>query len=189
MRYLINDSELSEESALQLYQTMLTWFALHSDKFVFTIQSGVYDEQENEERLRKLGQITDIEVSEMQAQISSFSDKVLPLLNKLSELVEVSLNDKERKVLKVEGNPTNEFIYELTHQSTPNLVVSGSPAPVEDLEMLDNGRSIYRLYDYGRTQIIEITELEFQDLCKTLERAGLNPTSIQIAPTYLTDQV
>ncbi len=90
--------------------------------------------------------------------------------------------------MQISGASSQELIQALTEQAAPPRAVAGDLSPVEDILLFSGERTLYALYDYGRTQVLDLDNDELTNLRQTLEQSGLDPGVIVMAPPYTTDQ-
>lgn len=170
-RYLIDEHDLEPETELALYRTTLAWAAGRAERFVFVLQPDLYDELAQVKLLTSLGSVT-------------FSPEVRGSDNWISRNL-AKLFGKSKERLQVEGSPNDTFVQILTSMTAPPRAIAGDLSPVEDVEIFIGGRIIYRLSDYGRTQILELDNEELDNLRQVLEAAGLNAERVILAPLYV----
>lgn len=171
MRYLVDDHDLDEATALALYRTIIRWVAQRADHIEISIQRQVYDDPTAVADLLELGEITGGAASQAFGR---------------------SLQSTQRRgtsdSVRVSGAPNARFVSALTERAAPRRAVSGDLSPVEDIVLSRHGRVLYELYDYGRTQMLDLDDDELADLRQTLKRAALNPAAVVVAPPYVTDE-
>jgi hypothetical protein len=187
MRYLIDERDTEPEISLALYKSILTWAAARSDSFMLSLQSGIYDNLDDETRLRALGKVTTFLAPEPTVSEIHLFQEVINIFSNLADIVQVRVNDRSTEVLQVRGTPDQMFVQELTRRGSPERATSGDLCPAEDVEMFVGDRRLYGLYDYGRTQVLDLTDEELESLCQTLTHAGLDPTYVIPAPPYITN--
>lgn len=158
MRYLVDEKELEPEDSLATYQLALAWAVPRSDRFVLLIEPEAYDDRAYLLRLYALGNATTPEDS------------------RLDDMVQVT------------GIPGAALIQELTRKQSPPNATSGDLCPVQQATLFQGERRLYACYDYGRTQILDLTLAEADDLRPTLEQKGLNGGILRPAPPYITYQ-
>jgi hypothetical protein len=156
MRYLIDDRDADEAAARALYRTLIRWAAPHADRFVIGLQRAVYDSPDDVARFTALGTVDDEREG-----------------------------SRDRDAVQIRGTLTEDAIRALTEHATPARAVAGDASPVEDVALFNGDRRIYALYDYGRTQMLDLDENQLASLRETLERAGFDPAVITIAPPYI----
>jgi hypothetical protein len=174
MRYMIGCQNAETETALALYRTTLTWAASYSDSFELDLQVNAYDDPDEVRHLCALGQAT---------AISDFK----PQRSALDQLF-TRLFRKPANSIQVKGTPDATFIRELTSKAAPANAVAGDVSPVEDLKLFSKGRLLYGSYDYGRAQVLDLTNEEYEELRQALEQAGLDPECLVLAPPYITER-
>lgn len=174
MHYLINEQDAEEAIALAQYHTVLRWAAGHADRFLISLQRHIYDDPGAIVRFSRLGEVVTTPNGEASANVTQRS------LAKLFKGASESL--------KISGVPSQELILALTEQTAPPRAVAGDLSPVEDILLFSGERSLYSLYDYGRTQILDLNEHELVGLRETLRQAGLDPAVVVVAPPYTTGE-
>lgn len=171
MRYLIDEHGIEPVTSLALYRTTLTWAAERGERFVLYFVPEAYDDPDVPTRLRALGTARETPSSEGSPGVLG------RLLGKLS-------GRKSR--VEVEGHPDQSFVREMTEHTAPAGAVAGDVSPVEDLMVFAGDRTLYASYDYGRTQVLDMTDEELVQLRQALERSGLDPERVVAAPPYVT---
>ena len=156
MRYLVDETELEPEDSLSAYRAALAWAVPRSDRFVLLIEPEVYDDHDYLLRLYALGKAA------------------LPADSRLDDMVQVT------------GRPGAALIQELTRKQSPPKATSGDLCPVQQATLFEGERRLYACYDYGRTQILDLTPEEADDLRPALEQQGLNGGILKPAPPYIT---
>jgi hypothetical protein len=151
---------------LAVYRTVLAWAAAQSDRFVVCLVPNVYGDPALLGRAREVP--PDVEPAGIVGRI-------------LRELADPC------SVVELEGRPGKDFVRAMTGHAAPARAVAGDSRPVEDVLLLAGDRTLYAAYDYGRTQILEITPGELDDLHGRLVRAGLDPGAIAPAPPYVSE--
>ena len=158
MRYLIDETNLGPEGSLAVYRLTVGWAAARGDRFVMLLERGVYDDPAELSRYTGLG-------------------KNLP-------------TDDPRLVdlIRVEGELSTSVVRELTRTGAPARAISGDVCPALQVTILVCDRTLYGCYDYGRTQMLDITNDELEDAKRTLVSGGLDPGVLTPAPRYVTDR-
>jgi len=95
-----------------------------------------------------------------------------------------ALTSRERLV-RVEGTIRAGVIQTLLKGTAPARAIAGDDSPAEAIEISREGRVIYALYDYGRTQLLDVTAEELEELRRELTRLGLDPALLVPAPLPL----
>lgn len=170
MRYLIDDREADPETALALYRSTLAWAAIRGERFVLRLQTGIYDDPADVTRLCALGQTT---AAPTVGPPSGLPDRIL-----------AKLFPNPEDIVEVRGTPDEAFVRELTRKPAPPRAVSGDVSPVEDVMVLIGDRRLYSLSDYGRDQVLNLTEEELDSLRQTLRQAGLEQERVIPAPSF-----
>jgi hypothetical protein len=93
----------------------------------------------------------------------------------------------QEDIIRVQGKADESFIQSLTSKGAPAKAVSGDVSPVEDVIVFIADRPLYASYDYGRTQVLELTQEELESLRKGLESQGLDSGRLIPAPPYVSD--
>jgi hypothetical protein len=93
---------------------------------------------------------------------------------------------RQAGTIEVEGTLSKELVEELTRSTAPARAVSGDVSPVEKAMIFAGDRPIYGSFDYGRTQVLDITLEELENLRLVLKQAGLDPAILVPAPPYVT---
>lgn len=163
MRYLIDQSPLEPDELLSAYRTVLTWAVAKADRFKMSLEHDVYDEPEDEERLRRLGASETIDPQVGGGLISR-------LLNRPAVLIRVT------------GTPSEELVAELTRKGAPARAIAGDLCPAEDFEAFLGDRLLFGCYDYGRVLLLDLAEEEKRTLSALLEQRGLDPKIVRITP-------
>jgi hypothetical protein len=152
MRYLIDEKNTSPETSLALYQITLAWAASAGDRFVLGLHDEIYDNPDDFSRLTKLGQP--------------------PLAPPLAI----------PGIVYAEGVPGPPLVEALTCRSAPARATAGDLCPAEIVLIYKGERTLYALYDYGRTQLLDLTPQELDQLRKTTSESGHDPASFIPAP-------
>lgn len=174
MRYLINEQDTDEATALARYHAVVRWAAAHADRFLISLQRHIYDDPSAVARFSGLGEVVTAPSGEAPASLAQRGQA------KLSKGASESLN--------IGGAPSEELIRALTEQTAPPNAIAGDLSPVEDILLFSGARTLYSLYDYGRTQMLDLDEQELADLYQTLQQAGLDPAVVVVAPPYTTGE-
>ncbi len=82
----------------------------------------------------------------------------------------------------IEGTPSSSFIQALTSKQAPQRAISGDNSPVEDVVIFVDDRPMYGSYDYGRTQLLNLTKEEAVAVEEMLHSLGLSPDVLVPAP-------
>jgi len=85
--------------------------------------------------------------------------------------------------LAAQETPDAFFVEVMTTRTAPGGAIAGDYAPVEDLALYDGDRRLYSCSDYGRTQLLELTPEELDELRDALAREGLPGDVLVPAPT------
>jgi hypothetical protein len=168
MRYFIDEGEIDEATALALYRAILRWAAARADRFVLGLQRNIYDDPDELARLLSLG-----------VSGSAPGSGVPP---DLVDRIRQKLFKGSSKAVQIEGTPNEELIRALTERAAPPLAVAGDLSPVEDILLLKGKRAFYALYDYGRTQMLDLDNHELESLRQTIQQAGFDPAIVAVAP-------
>jgi hypothetical protein len=107
--------------------------------------------------------------------------------SRLMRLGQVSTSERAGSK-RIEGMPGQMFVEELTWRRAPVRAISGDTCPVEEVVIFRGGRRFYACYDYGRTQVLDLTDEELADARSILRAASLDAGIIVRAPEYLTAQ-
>ncbi|MEZ4728414.1 MAG: hypothetical protein R3E79_14875 [Caldilineaceae bacterium] len=172
-RYLIDDHNLAPDLSLTLYHITLAWVISRGNRFMLTLQPDLYDDPMQLERLYSLGQIVSLNINDRP------NDWFSRILSKI--FVE------QRNMVAISGSPSTVFLQVMTQIDVPLKVGIGDLCPVEDLQIFLDERRLYFSSDYGRTQILILTEEELNSLHQVLQEAGFDITCVILAPSYLTD--
>ncbi len=81
-----------------------------------------------------------------------------------------------------EGPLGPAFIAELTGRKAPPRATAGDLCPAEIVLVFAGGRTLYALHDYGRTQLLDLSDEELDEVRDALSRAGEDPARIVPAP-------
>jgi hypothetical protein len=174
MRYLINEPDADEAALLALYRAVIAWAATHADRFVISLQRDIYDDPDTAARFSRLGEIV------------TAPDADSP--KGLTEQIRARLRRRSPDDVQIIGTPGAEVIRALTEQAAPRRAIAGDLSPVEEILLFNGDRAVYALYDYGRTQVLDLDEHELTSLRETIGQAGFDPTIIVAAPPYSTGE-
>ena len=172
MRYLIDDRGVEPEIALALYRTTLVWAASRAGRFQFSLRPSMYKSPEEVQRFYGLGTV-----------VTPISPKVPRTL--FGWILARLLPQREESV-QVTGQSGLAFVKALTWAEAPPKAIAGDICPVEDLILYVGDRPLYAVYDYGRDQVLDLTEGELESLRNELQRANLDPNRVRPAPPYIT---
>jgi hypothetical protein len=172
MRYLIDQRRVEPETAQALYKIVLAWAADRGNRFIIRLQRGIYENPEDAARLLALGEAT-----------ASYGEAPKDFIGRIIARVFPPPTD----MVQVEGVPNKEFVHELTHRDVPSKAVSGDLCPVEDLTVRQGERILFGSYDYGRDLVLDLSAEELDSLGATLDRAGLDPSRVVVAPSQNVD--
>lgn len=104
-------------------------------------------------------------------------------LRSLSALgVEKTSTARTSDEVNIEGIPSSLFVQALTCKQAPQRAISGDNSPVEDVVVFVDDRRLYGSYDYGRTQLLNLTEEEATTVKEMLHSLGLSPDVLVPAP-------
>lgn len=148
---LVDESRLSPEMSLNIYQMLLTWSAQRGSRFEITLQRSAYETADDYKIVRALG-------------VARSSPK---------------LTSDELQIL---GEPGSDFVQALTSKQAPPGAIAGDNSPVEDVVIFANDRRLYGSYDYGRTQLLTLTDQEAEDIRAMLRGRGVGPDLLVLAP-------
>jgi hypothetical protein len=84
--------------------------------------------------------------------------------------------------LQIEGKPGALFVQALTSKQAPPRAIAGDNSPVEDVVIFVGDRRLYGSYDYGRTQLLNLTDEEAVAVKEMLHGLGLAPDVLVPAP-------
>ena len=182
MRYLVDESNLDTEISLNLYRLIIRWVADHSDRFVLSLQSGIYSDPEDERRLRSLGEVMSEPEPETTLEDQSLFSCIVNIFEPIQNFVDITVNREAFEIIKVRGIPSNAVVEELTRQGAPQKAISGDLSPAEDIEFFIDQLCIYGLYDYGRTQVLDLTDSELEEFRRILVAADIDPKVIIEVP-------
>ena|SRR5690349_11191558 len=171
MRYLVDERGGDEATELALYRAVLRWAAAQAGRYVLRIQRHVYDDPTLVRRLSELGEVR---LAATQNQ-SGIAQRFRSWLSKDS-----------LESLEIGGVPNENLIAVLTGHAAPPGAIAGDLSPVEDIFLFKHERELYVLYDYGRTQILDLDPVELAELRQTLRDTGLDPAVIVAAPPPVT---
>lgn len=82
----------------------------------------------------------------------------------------------------IEGTPSSSFIQALISKQAPQRAISGDNSPVEDVVIFVDDRPMYGSYDYGRTQLLNLTKEETTVVKEMLHSLGLSSDVLVPAP-------
>jgi hypothetical protein len=184
-RYLVDDSKLDLKEALSLYHVILQWSVNHSDKFIIMIEDGIYENLTTQTELLTLGSAKIIPTKTLLNQDNLILKKVLGLFKSLDTFISVNTENLPQKRIEIKGIPNLLFIQILTKQKAPIKAIAGDLSPVEEIYLFKNDGNIYSLYDYGRTQTLNLTQTELNELSQTLTNSCLSLSYLIPAPSYL----
>ncbi|MEQ8963652.1 MAG: hypothetical protein RLP02_38065 [Coleofasciculus sp. C2-GNP5-27] len=185
MRYLIDERNLELDTSLAVYRTALTWAAARSEYFILSLQPGVYNNPEDETRLRALGKVTTIPIARATDSENLLFQEVVKFFSILTDTLQIRVKDRPTQVVQVRGTPDDAFVRELTRKEAPEKAISGDLCLAEDVELFLGKRRLYSLYDYGRTQILDLIDEELESIHQTFTRAGLDPSYLISTPPYV----
>ena len=97
------------------------------------------------------------------------------------------LSLKREESVQVTGKPDQAFVEALIRTEAPPKAIAGDVCPVEDLILHMGERALYAIYDYGRDQVLDLTEEQLESLRNELRRANLDPNRVRPAPPYIVD--
>jgi len=170
MRYLIDERNTEPATSLALYRATLAWASTQGDRFLLGLQSDIYDDPDDLAVLRALGQVAPVPPT--RAPSTGGQPVTTP----------VAL---PADLFRVEGVPGEAFVHELTRKQAPARAIAGDLSPAEIVLIFNSNRILYGLYDYGRTQALDLSSEELESLSCALERAGLDPAYVIAAPNYV----
>jgi len=156
LRYMIDESNTTSETSLSLYRAAVTWAARRGSRFEMRVERNRYRDLEGLRRLTALG-----------------STATAP---------EEQLFGKSTDPVFVTGTAGEDLARELTCVAAPANDLSGDVSPVEAVSIYLGERRTYAAFDYGSTQLLELTDDELQDLRETLKAQGLDPGYLIRAP-------
>lgn len=161
-RYIIEDVELDPDRARSLYQAVLAWAAGRGERFVLHVRPADYTKEDELQRILALG------------------GRKLPL----------GEHPGSRDAVQVEGQVDSGVIESLASMDVPERAIAGDLSPVEDLQILQAGRTIFAVYDYGRTQVLDLDYHDVLELKRFVAELRLDPDRIVIpAPKYVIGEV
>ena len=152
MRYLIDEKGTDTKASLAMYRVALPWAAARGDRTSFVVRADVYDDRAALARLLALA-----------------TGEGTPMPQAPDEL-------------RYPAVPDAAFVAEMLGQGPPDRGASGELSPSTDVEVYAGERRIYGCYDYGRVQMLEVTEEELADLRRAFQAAGIDPGRIIPAP-------
>jgi hypothetical protein len=155
-RYMIDERNTDGESSLSLYRAAVSWAASHGDHFEIRVERGRYQDAADASALINLG--TAVPAEERQL----FGGKL--------------------DAVWVKGPSSETVAQELTRTAAPADDLSGDVSPVDEISIYREGRRIYASFDYGSTQLFDLTEDELESLKTALRDSGLDPAYLIPAP-------
>jgi hypothetical protein len=104
-------------------------------------------------------------------------------LRSLSALgAEKSAAARQVDELQIAGKPGSSFVQALTGKQAPARAIAGDNSPVEDVVIFIDDRRLYGSYDYGRTQLLNVTDEEASAVKEILRGLGLGADVLVPAP-------
>jgi hypothetical protein len=88
----------------------------------------------------------------------------------------------QTRSVAVRGQPGPEVVERLVSTTAPPGASAGDLSPVEDVSFLAGDRRLFGSYDYGRDQLLELTEDELALLEQTLREAGFDAVIVPAPP-------
>jgi hypothetical protein len=155
-RYTIDERNTTAETSLNLYRAAVKWAAQRGNRFEMRLERRLYSDMDKLNRLIALGETTPAPAEKV------FGESSWPVF--------------------VKGIPGADLARELTNSCAPADDLSGDVSPAEDLSIYWNERRIYAAFDYGSTQLFELTDDELGSLRETFAAEGLNTAYLVPAP-------
>jgi hypothetical protein len=156
LRYMIDERNTTAETSLALYRTAVAWAARSGRRFEMRVERNRYPDPEEARRLTALGETTPAPDQQLFGRPSG--------------------------AVFVKGVAGEDLARELTQFPAPADDLPGDVSPVEDVSIYLGERRVYAAFDYGSTQLFELTEDELEDLRQTLTDHGLDPAYVVPAP-------
>jgi hypothetical protein len=153
-RYQVDTRNQEMETSLNIFRALFRWAAERGDRFELLCETGVYDDPQQVERLRALGETT----------MAMGSGNAL-------ERLFARVFDKG--CILIRGTPGPNLIPEITNNVAPERAISGDESPVESIVIYRGKQDLYVSYDYGTVQIVNLTDLEKAEVTKQFGGLGL----------------
>jgi hypothetical protein len=156
VRYTIDEQHTTGDVSLAMYRAAVEWAVARSERFEIRLETSVYAVPADLACLRELGETT--------------------------PAPEQYLFGPPVGALFVKGIPGPALTRELTNKIAPAEDLPGDLSPVQDVSLYAGARRIYASFDYGSTQLFELTNPEFDDLKRFFTERGLDPRYLVPAP-------
>jgi hypothetical protein len=174
MRYIVDEKDMDFDISLRYYRAIIAWVTMYGDCFILSIKPDDYDNPVYVSRLYALGQILDI--SNLQDVDYKKAKLIKNIFGRSSETVQVI------------GIPTSQFLKEMISKPAPPKAISGDIIPVEDILIFKSNRILYISNDYGRSQVLDVSNEELNSLLQSIKQAELDPARIVPAPPYVSSK-